>query len=97
LPAEAFLSPLAAIAALESRSFATLSYRWLTREHPDPNAFHLGKLRKALVTLNHAAIAGRDGREGGGEGGDGGLRYSALFMDFMCCPQRDANGHKLGM
>jgi len=68
--------------------------RWLTREHPDPNAFHLGKLRKALVTLNHAAIAGRDGREGGGEGGDGGLRYSALFMDFMCCPQRDANGHK---
>ena len=116
LPAEAFLVPEVAVKALESRSVAAMSYRWLSREHPDPHAFHLDKLRKALRTLNRTSIPDhRDGGSGGGEscggaascsgavgGGsgegsraDGASRYySALFMDFLCCPQRDAEGKK---
>ena len=52
LPDEAFLTPKAAVKALELRAIAVLSYRWLSKVHPDPNGFHMAALREALTTLN---------------------------------------------
>lgn len=48
LPPEAFVSTAALRALVDSLgpdfglAFVALSYRWLSRDHPDPNGFHLG-------------------------------------------------------
>jgi len=50
LPEEAFLSPSEAVQLLDGadRSILALSYRWLTREHPDPHGTALCAVRRFL-------------------------------------------------
>ena len=50
LPKEAFLSPSEAVQLFDGadRSILALSYRWLTREHPDPHGTALCAVRRFL-------------------------------------------------
>ena len=50
LPEEAFLSPSEAVQLFDGadRSILALSYRWLTREHPDPHGTTLWAVRRFL-------------------------------------------------
>jgi hypothetical protein len=50
LPKEAFLSPSEAVQLFDGadRSILALSYRWLTREHPDPHGTALSAVRRFL-------------------------------------------------
>jgi hypothetical protein len=52
LPEEAFLSPSEAVALFDGadRSILALSYRWLTREHPDPHGTALSAVRRFLAS-----------------------------------------------
>lgn len=54
----AFLPVAQAVQLLRAKRLAALSYRWLSREHPDPDAFHLEKVRKCLATRGAASVAG---------------------------------------
>ena len=77
--------------------FVALSYRWLTKEHPDPDGFHLGIV--ALVAELYLNLRGGEA-PWGDEGPDGfssqltaafrkhglGLPEFALFWDFYGKP-----------
>ena len=51
LPPEALLSPEDARTALHTWRVGALSYRWLSREAPDPTGFHADALARAFVDL----------------------------------------------
>ena len=85
LPEEAFLTPEDAVQAVKDGATAALSYRWLTREHPDPNGFHLVALRKALSSR---LLVGPRVTKGESS------TIKALFMDFLSCPQKDRQGQR---
>jgi hypothetical protein len=85
LPEEAFLTPEVAVQAVKDGATAALSYRWLTREHPDPNGFHLVALRKALSSR---LLVGPRVTKGESS------TIKALFMDFLSCPQKDSQGQR---
>ena len=109
LPEEAFLTPEDAVQAIKDGATAALSYRWLTRKHPDPNGFHLVALRKALsspllvgprvtkgesITIKALFMDFLSWLVGPRLTKGESSTIKALFMDFLSCPQKDSQGQR---
>lgn len=80
LPPEAFRTPDEAVKALEEYEVGALSYRWLAKEHPDPEGFHATALRNSFETeAKRFAAKGQKKSP-----------ITSLFIDFCALPQRTA-------
>jgi len=105
LPAEAFFSAAELRVLVEALGddygllFVTLSYRWLSKEHPDPNAFHLAIVAAVARLYMKGEYAGRRRSPLAAAFQANGLGAPdfALFWDFASLYQmpRDAIAERL--
>ena len=85
LPEAAFLPVASVTGALERRTVAVLSYRWLSKEHPDPDGFTLRRVVHFLRTHPpHQAATWASALLGASS------YPKALFWDYASLPQKGA-------